>query len=471
MKKTITMNSRRKILMLAAAAMSAGIVPILGKADDDDSHDRYDDELKYKSANNTTFAPANTGLTGKIVVIGGGMAGVTVAKYLRLWGGTGIQVTLVEPSLTYTSNIMSNLVLNNSRSVSSLAYGYTTIAAKYGVAVRQAAVQSIDTAAKSVVLSDGTLLAYDRLVVAPGVDFMDAYGLTQSDYDTRTPHAWRAGPQTELLRSQLAAMPSNGTFVMTIPKAPYRCPPGPYERACLVADYLKTYKGAASKVIVLDENASIQAEVESFSYAFNTVHRGIIDYQASVSNIQVNPITKVVSFTDAVGAVSTLNANTVNPIPAHRAAGSNNGGWLANAGLNNSADGRWCLVDVLNYESTAIAGVHVIGDAASCGLPKAGHVANQEAKICADAIIRVLAGQSPDPAPVANSACYSPITASTASWLTAVYQYDAGTRKMLLAANGGQTVGARATESASISATNFRQMNTWFNSLMGDSFA
>lgn len=471
MKKTITMNSRRKILMLAAAAISAGIVPILGKADDDDSHDRYDDELKYKSANNTTFAPANTGLTGKIVVIGGGMAGVTVAKYLRLWGGTGIQVTLVEPSLTYTSNIMSNLVLNNSRSVSSLAYGYTTIAAKYGVAVRQAAVQSIDTAAKSVALSDGTVLVYDRLVVAPGVDFMDAYGLTQSDYDTRTPHAWRAGPQTELLRSQLAAMPSNGTFVMTIPKAPYRCPPGPYERACLVADYLKTYKGVASKVIVLDENASIQAEVESFSYAFNTVHKGVIDYQAGVSNIQVNPITKVVSFTDAVGLVSTFNANTVNPIPAQRAAGSNNGGWLANAGLNNSADGRWCLVDVLNYESTAIAGVHVIGDAASCGLPKAGHVANQEAKICADAIIRVLAGQSPDPAPVANSACYSPITASTASWLTAVYQYDAGTRKMLLAANGGQTVGARATESASISATNFRQMNTWFNSLMGDSFS
>jgi NADPH-dependent 2,4-dienoyl-CoA reductase/sulfur reductase-like enzyme len=314
-------------------------------------------------------------------------------------------------------------------------------------------------------------LAYDRLIVAPGVDFMDAYGLTQSDYETQTPHAWRAGAQTELLRTQLAAMPVNGVFVITIPKAPYRCPPGPYERACLVADYLKTYKGAASKVIVLDENASIQAEVESFTYAFNTVHRGVIDYQAGVSNIQVNPVTKVVSYTDAVGSVITLNANVVNPIPAHRAAGSNNGGWLANAGLNNSADGRWCVVDVLNYESRAVAGVHVIGDAASCGLPKAGHVANQEAKICADAIVRVLAGQSPDPAPVANSACYSPITASTASWLTAVYQYDAETRKMLLAANGGQTSGARAIESASISASNFRQMNTWFNTLMGDSFA
>lgn len=470
MKKTTPMNSRRKMLILAAAAMSAGIVPVLGIADDDDSHDRYDDEHKYKSANNTTFTPANTGLTGRIVVIGGGMAGVTVAKYLRLWGGTGIQVTLVEPSLTYTSNIMSNLVLNNSRSVSSLTYGYTTVAAKYGVVIKQAAVQSINTTAKSVALSDGTTLAYDRLIVAPGVDFMDAYGLTQSDYETKTPHAWRAGAQTELLRKQLAEMPSNGMFVMTIPKAPYRCPPGPYERACLVADYLKTYKGAASKVVVLDENASIQAEVESFTYAFNTVHRGVIDYQAGVSNIQVNSVTKVVSYTDDVGSVSTLNANVVNPIPAHRAAGSNIGGWLANAGLNNSADGRWCVVDVLNYESTAVAGVHVIGDAASCGLPKAGHVANQEAKICADAIIRALAGQSPDPAPVANSACYSPITASTASWLTAVYQYDAGTRKMLLAANGGQTAGARATESASISASNFRQMNTWFNSLMGDSF-
>jgi NADPH-dependent 2,4-dienoyl-CoA reductase/sulfur reductase-like enzyme len=266
-------------------------------------------------------------------------------------------------------------------------------------------------------------------------------------------------------------MPTNGLFVMTIPKAPYRCPPGPYERACLVADYLKNYKGAASKVVVLDENASIQAEVDSFTYAFNTVHRGVIDYRAGVTGIEINPDNKSVTFTDAVGAITTLNANVVNPIPAHRAAGSSNGGWLANAGLNNSADGRWCVVDVLSYESTAASGIHVIGDAASCGLPKAGHVANQEAKICADAIVRSLAGQAPDPAPVANSACYSPITASTASWLTAVYQYDSGSRKMVLAANGGQTSGARAVESASINNSNFRQMNTWFNSLMGDSFA
>ena len=467
--------SRRKILMLAAAAMSTGIIPILGHTDDD-SHDDYDSGGKYASGSNTTFALANTGLTGNIVVIGGGMAGITAAKYLRLWGGAGVNVTLVEPNLTYTSNIMSNLVLNNSRTVSSLAYGYTSVATKYGVVVKQASVQGIDTTAKSVVLSDGSTLAYDRLVVAPGVDFMDAYGLTQSDYDNKTPHAWRAGPQTELLRTQLAGIPSNGTFVMTIPKAPYRCPPGPYERACLVADFLKNYKGAASKVIVLDENASIQAEVDNFTYAFNTIHLGVIDYRPGLTNIQINPDTKAVTYVDQLASGVTINADVVNPIPPHRAAGSSTGGWLTNAGLNNSVsngapDGRWCVVDALNYESTAVSGVHVIGDASSCGLPKAGHVANQEAKICADAIIRALAGQQTDSAPVANSACYSPITASMASWLTAVYQYDAATRKMVVAANGGVTSGARATEAASITNANFQQMNTWFNTLMGDSFA
>ncbi len=467
--------SRRKMLMLAAAAMSAGIVPILGHTDDD-SHDDYDDDHKYAAGSATTFALANTGLTGRIVVIGGGMAGVTAAKYLRLWGGVGINVTLVEPNLTYTSNIMSNLVLNNSRTVSSLAYGYTSLATKYGVVVKQAAVQNINTTAKSLSLSDGTSLAYDRLIVAPGVDFMDAYGLTQSDYDNKTPHAWRAGAQTELLRTQLAVIPVNGTFVMTIPKAPYRCPPGPYERACLVADFLKTYKGAASKVVVLDENTSIQAEVENFTHAFNTIHRGVIDYRPGVTGIRIEPDTKAVTFTDQLGVVATIQAHVVNPIPPQRATGSATGGWLANTGLNNSEsngarDGRWCVVDVLSYESTAVAGVHVLGDAASCGLPKAGHVANQEAKICADAIIRNLAGQLPDSAPVANSACYSPITASTASWLTAVYQYDASTRKMVVAANGGLTAGARATEAGSITNVNFRQMHTWFNTLMGDSFA
>jgi len=475
MKKHNEQPSRRKMLMLAAAAMSTGIIPILGRTDDA-GHDGYDAPGTFEAGNNTTFALANTGLSANIVVIGGGMAGITAAKYLRLWGGSGINVTLVEPNATYTSNIMSNLVLNNSRTLSSLAYGYTNVAAKYGITVKQASVQSINASAKTVTLSDSTTLSYDRLVVAPGIEFMDAYGLTQSDYDSKTPHAWRAGAQTELLRTQLANMPNNGTFVMTIPKAPYRCPPGPYERACLVADFLKTYKGSASKVVVLDENLSIQAEVTNFTYAFNTIHSGVIDYRPGITGIQINPDTKVVSYIDQVGNAVTVNANVVSPIVAHRAAGSSTGGWLANAGLNNSVsagvpDGRWCVVDVLSYESTAVPNIHVIGDAASCGLPKAGHVANQEAKICADAIVRILGGQAPDSAPVANSACFSPVTATTASWLTAVYQYDSSTRKMVVAANGGVTAGARATEAANISSSNFAQMNVWFNTLMSDSYA
>lgn len=465
-----TLASRRSMLMLATSAIAAALIPALGRSDEKD-HDDFDNEGTFSSGSNTTQAPANTGLTGNMVVIGGGMAGATAAKYLRLWGGSGITVTLVEPNASYTSNIMSNLVLNASRTVSSLGYTYTGLATKYGITVKQASVTSIDKAAKSVTLSDNTVLPYDRLIVAPGVAFMDAYGLTQADYDTKTPHAWRAGPQTTLLSQQLAGIPLNGVFVLTIPKAPYRCPPGPYERACLVADFLKTNKGPASKVVVLDENSTIQAEVDNFTNAFNNIHKGVIDYRPGITNLQINPDTKVVSYTDQVGTAQTVVAHVVNPIPPHRATGSAAGGWMASAELNNSADGRWAVVNVLSYESTAAANIHVLGDAASCGMPKAGHVANQEAKICVDAIVKLLGGQQPDPAPVANSACYSPITASTASWLTAVYQYDAVNKKMVIAANGGNTVGAKATEAASINNSNFKQMNTWFNTLMGDSFA
>jgi sulfide dehydrogenase [flavocytochrome c] flavoprotein subunit len=466
----VSFTSRRNLLLMASAAIGTGMIPMLSRSDSD-GHDNYDSENKYRTNSNTTYSLAQTGLTAKVVVVGGGMAGATVAKYLRLWGGSGVNVTLVEPNASYTSNIMSNLVLNGTRTVTSLGYGYSDLTAKYGINLKQASVTSIDSTNKQVTLSDNSVLSYDRLVLAPGVEFMDAYGLIQSDYDTKTPHAWQAGPQTDLLKTQLAAMPMNGTFVMTIPKAPYRCPPGPYERACLVADYLKTYKGAASKVVVLDENLSIQAEAVNFGYAFNTIHAGVIDYRPGVTSISVNPDTKSVSYIDQLNAQQSLNSNLVSPIPPHRARGSSSGGWLANTNLNNSTDGKWCVVDVLSYESTSKPNIHIIGDAASCGLPKAGHVANQEAKICADAIVCLLGGQQVDSSPVANSACFSPITASTASWLTAVYQYDSSLRKMLPATNGGVTAGSTATEAGAISNANYRQMNTWFNTLMSDSYS
>ncbi len=458
--------SRRQLMGLAAGGLAAGLLPLTGWADDDD---------EKSSSSTSTPALANTGLVGKrVLVVGGGMAGMAAAKYLRLWGGSGVQVTLVEPDAVYTSSIMSNLVLNGSRTIGSLQFTRDALTTKYGVVRKTGSLVAINAAAHTVTLSDSTVLAYDRLVLAPGVSFDDAYGLTQADYDTRTPHAWRAGAQTTLLRKQVAAMRNGDVFVMTIPKAPYRCPPGPYERACVVADYLKRTQRAACKVLVLDENLGIQAEQHTFELAFSQIHAGVIQYVPGVSNIVVNASTKAVSYVDQLKRSTFVQAKVVNPIAPHRATGSAPGGWLAQAGLNNGTDGRWANVNVLSYESTAAAGwdIHVIGDASSCGLPKAGHVANQEAKICADAIVRLLSGGQPDPQPVANSACYSPITASTASWLTAVYQYDATDGKMKVASNGGQTLvngaAATATEAASINGDNFEDMGTWFKTLMGD---
>ena len=245
----------------------------------------------------------------------------------------------------------------------------------------------------------------------------------------------------------------------------------------MVADYLKKAKGTACKVIVLDENLSIQAERHTFELAFNQIHAGIIQYVPGVTSLQIDAATKVVSYVDQLGASPVVQAKVVNPIVPHRAAGSATGGWLAQAGLNNGSGGRWATVNVLSYESTApgAAGIHVIGDASSCGLPKAGHVGNQEAKICADAILRLLGGTAPDPQPVANSACFSPITDKTASWLTAVYQYDAATASMKVASNGGKTMingaPATATEAAAIDSDNFQNMGIWFNTLMRDTTA
>jgi len=200
MKTRSAVPSRRQMLLLGAAALSAAVIPGYGVADDNDTHDDYDENRIYDESRTTRFELAHTGLKGRVVVIGGGMAGATAAKYLRLWGGAELQVTLVEPRPVYTSNIMSNLVLNNSRSLSSLDFGYSDLGTKYGVVMRSAAVTSLDTAARQVKLSDGSTLAYDRLVLAPGVEFMGAYGLSSADYDRKTPHAWSAGAQTALLR-------------------------------------------------------------------------------------------------------------------------------------------------------------------------------------------------------------------------------------------------------------------------------
>ena len=380
------------------------------------------------------------------IAFGGG--GASVAKYLRLWGD-GIEVTLIERHRRYTSNILSSLVLTGQRTIESLGFGYDALQSRHGVRVLFDEVAELDPAGVAVTLRGGRRLGADRIVVAPGIEFDAVPGLATPE---RMPHAWQAGPQTTLLAQQLAAMPEGGVAVLAIPKAPYRCPPGPYERACLLADWLRVRKPRA-KLIVLDANPDIVIEKENFRRAFDGLHAKVIEYRPGVELVSADSVT--MTLTTSAGPV---RGDVVNLIPAQRAPALVERAGLAGAG------GRFAPVDVLSYASTVAPKVHVIGDACATTQPKAGHIANQEGKVCADAIVRLLAGNEPDPAPVTASACYSTITRSEAGWLGTVFQYDAASRQM-------KAVPESAAPSPGWSAKNFKQMGRWFDALMADTFA
>lgn len=384
----------------------------------------------------------------RVIVVGGGMAGATVAKYLRVWGDD-VAVTLVERNPKYLSNILSSLVLTGQRTMSSLAFGYDTLRDRYGVNLVFDEASEIDPVAVTVKLASGGLQAADRVVVAPGIEFDAVPGLVDSN---RMPHAWQAGPQTTLLAQQLAAMPSDGVLVLTVPKAPYRCPPGPYERACLIADWLKEHKPRA-KLIVLDANADIVAEKENFSKAFAGLYAKIIEYRNGVEISSVD--TDQMKLFTSGGIV---RGDVINLIPQQRASAL-----VEKAGLVTAASGGFAPVDVLSYASTIAPRVHVIGDSSATTQPKAGHIANQEAKVCADALARIFAGEQPEPSPVTNSACYSTITRTQAGWLNAVFQYDRAAKVM-------SAVPDSLAASAGWSSENFKEMGKWFDALMADTF-
>ena len=399
--------------------------------------------------------PGNTGANGRVVVIGGGMAGTTVAKYLRLWGGTGVQVTLVEPNPTYISNIFSNKVLTGERTLTQLSYKYGTLTSKYGVKLITKSVVAIDPTGQQVLLDDGNKLPYDRLVIAPGIDF-DALTMSGTpEAQAKVVHAWKAGKdgaQTTSLQAQIYSMTKADTFILTIPKVPYRCPPGPYERACVVADYLKRTKGGG-KVVVLDANVKIQAELENFTNAFKNTHKNIT-YVPSAEITSIDANTRTVNT-----SAGSFKGKVINAIPPHKA-----GKIISDNPLLASVGNRWAGVNVLSYESNTVPNIHIIGDAAATTQPKAGHVANAEAKVCADAIVHLLRGEAVNPSPMTNSACYTPITNTTASWLSVVYRYDPATGTMLPTGNG-------VTESSGINKDNHEEMLKWFSNLMSDTFA
>ena len=349
---------------------------------------------------------------GRVVIVGGGFGGATAAHYLKMWGGN-VDVTLVERNPEFISCPISNLVLGGHKQMADITRGYDGLKA-IGVKVVQGEVTAIDGAGRKVRLAGGGEIAYDRLIVSPGVDFMlEQVGGLQAALDSgRVTHSWKAGPQTVALRRQLEAMPDGGVFAMSIPRVPYRCPPGPYERACMVASYLKTAK-PKSKVLVLDANPEIQSKKALFERAFQQHYAGIIEYRANAELREVAGNVAKLEFED-------VRADVLNVIPPQRA-----GDLARTAGLVN-VNNRWAGVDWLTLESTAVKGVHVLGDAtfSAPAMPKSGHMANQHAKVAAAAIIQLLKGEAVNPTPVVMNTCYSFVTARDVVHVASVHQYD-----------------------------------------------
>jgi NADPH-dependent 2,4-dienoyl-CoA reductase/sulfur reductase-like enzyme len=389
---------------------------------------------------------------GRVVIVGGGYAGATAAKYLRLWSLGAIEVVLVEANRQFVSCPMSNLVLGGSKSINDLTFGYDGLQANHGVIFRHDTVTAIDAAAKHITMLGGTL-SYDRLIVAPGVDFnyQEWPMLASLDAQKQVPHAWKAGWQTVNLRQQLEAMADGGVFVMNVPKAPYRCPPGPYERACQVASYFKQHK-AKSKVIVLDANAEIISKKGLFAKVFNESYAGIIDYRPDNAISSINLATKTVST-----EFDSIKADVLNFIPPQRA------GKIAQVAGLTEKDYPWCDVNFLTYESKLVPDVHVLGDSVAAGLPKSAHMATNQAKVCASAIVQLMSGNLPDAAPVFANTCYSFINDHAAMHVANVYRYDAGKKMMVSAEGGGVSISPNEKEAG--------YAHAWANNIWADTLS
>ena len=382
------------------------------------------------------------GSSGKVVVIGGGYAGATAAKYVRMFSDYGIEVTLVEPNPTFISCPMSNLVVGGHKTMADITTPYDNLSKRHGVKLVRDSVESIDTTKQTVKLAGGGELPYDRLIVSPGIDFMldTIPGLAKPGALEKVPHAWKAGTQTALLRKQLEAMPDGGTFAISIPLAPYRCPPGPYERACMAASYFKTAK-PKSKVVIFDANDDITSKKGLFMKAWKDHYDGMIDYRPKHKVVDVDVATNTLKFEFN----DDFKASVANVIPNMRA-----GSIAVKTGLA-TANNRWCEVDFLTFESKAAKNVHVLGDAIQIApaMPKSGHMANQHGKTCAAAVVSLLMGKEPPQMPIYANTCYSFVTAKEVVHVASVHRYDAEKKTMLaVAGSGGVSSAASELEGA-----------------------
>ena len=352
----------------------------------------------------------------RVVVIGGGYGGSTAAKYVRM-NDPSIEVVLIERNRQFVSCPFSNLYIGGlMKDMSPLTIGYDKLAANHGIRMVYDEVTAIDPAARKVVVGGGTI-AYDRLIVSPGIDFRfeDIKGYDPIETPKLIPHAWKAGEQTVLLRKQLEAMRDGGVVVMTVPLTPFRCPPGPYERASMIAMYLKQAK-PKSKIIVLDSNPDIVSKAGLFKKGWAKNYKDIIDYRGAKKVTEVNAKTRTV----LVEGLEDIKGDVVNLIPPQRA-----GHIAVKAGLV-GPDKNWCPVNPTTFESTIHKDIHVIGDASIAGaMPKSGYSANSEAKVCAMNVVALMNGKEITELSGINT-CYSFITAKEAVSVTGVYKVDKG---------------------------------------------
>lgn len=394
------------------------------------------------AASTVGCASVSPSAKAKVVVIGGGYGGATTAKYLRTWSGGAIDVTLVEPNAQFVSCPLSNLVIGGSLQIADITFNYDSLQRRHGVRVVRDYAESIDAEKRTVKLASGEVLSYDRLVVAPGIDFMweQLPGMSVAGAQDKVLHGWKAGPQTVALRRQLEAMPDGGTYVISIPQAPYRCPPGPYERASQVACYFSQAK-KKSKVLVLDANDDVTSKGPLFKKFWATRYKDILEYRPKfvAADVDAASNTVISDFGDKV------QASVLNVVPPQRA-----GRIAVNAGLAN-VNKRWCGVNYLTFESTAAKNVHVIGDAMQLAptMPKSGHMANQQAKVCAAAIVDLLNGRAPNPAPIVSNTCYSFVSDKEVIHVASVHTYSAEKETLLpVPGSGGVSSAANELEAA-----------------------
>lgn len=405
------------------------------------------------SACATTSIPSKA----KVVVVGGGYGGATAAKYVRLLSDHKIDVVLIEPNPAFVSCPLSNLVLGGSRQIADVTTPYDGLARNHGVTVVRDMVSAIDPARKTVTLAGGASIGYDKLVVSPGIDllFDSIEGSRAAQASGQVLQAWKAGPETVALRRQLEAMPDGGVYAITIPEQPFRCPPGPYERACQVAWYFKNAK-PRSKVLVLDANPDVVSKAGLFKKAWAEQYRGIIEYRPQHKTVAVDPRSGLVKFE----VQEDLKASVINALPSMRA-----GAIAVQAGLNNLANNRWCGVDYQTFESTVHRDIHVIGDAIQIapGMPKSGHMANNHAKVAAAAIVSRLSGWAVNASPMLTNTCYSFLDDKNVVHVASVHEYVAAEKTFkTVAGSGGLSPGP--TELEGTYAVNWAR-NIWADAL------